>query len=78
MLSISFEAKTHIQITVYMSGGEAELTKTGTKEPNKKNYSKMNILKCRKEIMVNLKRNTCLNSLVICMIGIEYCGALHL
>jgi hypothetical protein len=27
---------------------------------------------------VDFKRNTCLNSLVIFMIGIEYSGALHL
>lgn len=42
------------------------------------NHSRKNILKCWIRTVFNLKRNTCLNSLMIFMTGIKYYGALHL
>jgi hypothetical protein len=47
-------------------------------EHHKKSHSKRNILKYLRKTMLNLRRNTCLNSLMIFMVGIKYYGALHL
>jgi hypothetical protein len=47
-------------------------------EHHKKKLFKEEYFEMLKKTMLNLKRNTCLNSLVIFMVGNEYYGALHL
>jgi len=41
-------------------------------------HSWKNILKFRRRTMFNLRMNMSLNSLIALMVGIKYCGALHL